>query len=725
MIDLSVVIVSYNVATLLEDCLNSLYTDVPEGISLEVVVVDNASHDGSVELVKQKFPQVFVIPNSENYGFPVACNQGWQRTNGNYVFFLNPDARLEPGAISTLLTFMEQHPRAGICGPLLRYGDGSLQSNRRRFPSFKLALIESTVLQRYKPFKNLSLLKRYYFEDVPLNFARPQEVDWLVGAAFIVRRAILEQLGGFDERFFMYSEEMDLCRRVKSAGWEVWFEPRAAVTHLEGRSSAQDVPRRHINFNTSKASYFRKHHGMVIGWALRQYLLMTYRYQFLEEGAKLLVRHKPQLRRERLSLIRAVLATRLLPSKFPRPSFSKGLCLLSAEFPPQPGGVGDYTACLASELAQVASVRVLTGVRGKEEQLVAQTYRVVRPIKVWNWGSLRQVASYLEQYPADVLNIQYQSGAYELHPAVNFLPLYLKRKLGRNCPLIVTTFHDLREPYLFPKAGKVRSWVNLRLMKDSDVAVVTNEEDYHNALEGGVTASHLKLIPIGSNITPLEPLIEAEKKAERGKWGAGEDDFLVGYFGLLNHSKGVDNLLDALSLLKNEKGWKLVIIGGSTGETDVTNHPYALQLFAQIERLGLAEYIHWTGYLSSSETSRALYALDAVAFPFRDGVSLRRGSLMAALAHGIPVLTTNRNSASEAWLTNSLAYDNIREALSLLDNSVLSVALENPTALAEALRKLRTEPDLRASLSSHALAFSRHFDWQTIAKSFLEVFSAC
>lgn len=87
MIDLSVVIVSYNVATLLEDCLNSLYTDVPEGISLEVVVVDNASHDGSVELVKQKFPQVFVIPNSENYGFPVACNQGWQRTNGNYVFF--------------------------------------------------------------------------------------------------------------------------------------------------------------------------------------------------------------------------------------------------------------------------------------------------------------------------------------------------------------------------------------------------------------------------------------------------------------------------------------------------------------------------------------------------------------------------------------------------------------------------------------------------------------
>ena len=98
---------------------------------------------------------------------------------------------------------------------------------------------------------------------------------------------------------------------------------------------------------------------------------------------------------------------------------------------------------------------------------------------------------------------------------------------------------------------------------------------------------------------------------------------------------------------------------------------------------------------------------------------------MAALAHGIPVLTTNHNPASETWLTNSLAYANIREALSLLESSVLSVALENPTALAEALRKLRTEPDLRASLSSHALDFSRHFDWQTIAKSFLEVFSAC
>ncbi|NWJ97373.1 MAG: glycosyltransferase [Chloroflexi bacterium] len=728
--DLSVIIVSYNVAALLEECLLSVLEREPDEFLVEIIVVDNASHDGSATLVRQKFPQCRLIENKHNYGFPRGCNQGLKVAKGRYLFFLNPDARLEPDALRKLVIFMENHPQAGIGGPQLRYPDGSLQPNRRRFPSRRLAFIESTILQRYAPFKNLKALRHFYCEDRPAD--QTQEVDWLVGAAFLVRRAVTNQIGGLDERFFMYSEELDFCHRAKTQGWECWYLPEAVVTHQEGRSSAQDLPQRHINFQTSKVSYYRKHSGWLYAEILRLFLLATYLFQFLEESAKLLLRHKPSLRRERLSLIRQVLASGLRPYHSPYPPSAAELevCLISAEYPPQPGGVGDYTDRLAETLAELCGVQVLTGLEtspaGRSAGRSAERPFTIlrRKSNKWNWACLPEIAQFLERRPTGAVIIQYQTGAYRMHPAINFLPLYLRWRLGPNCPVVATTFHDLLLPYLFPKAGPVRRWVNQLLLRSSDRAIVTNPEDYQTALEWGAAPEKLSLIPIGSNITPVTSTTKTRAEVRQG-WGLTEKEFVIGYFGLLNRSKGVDTLLESLAQLRDEPGgekWRLVIIGGEIGQTDPTNQPYAYEIERLITRLKLEKIIIRTGHLSNPATSQAFSGLDVVALPFRDGASFRRGSLLAPLVHGLPVVTTASPHLTSPNSPLEKKYANIRAKLQLLSGkTVYLVEPENSQALALALRHLQSNPELLTALAQNALELSQHFGWDAIANDLLKV----
>ena len=724
--DFSVIIVSYNVAALLEECLNSLFENQGD-LHLEIIVVDNASQDGSPALVRAKFPGVRLMENKYNYGFPRGCNLGLRQANGRNILFLNPDARLEQGALQTLFDFMETHPDCGIAGPRIRYPDGSSQPNRRRFPGPGLAFVESTILQRYRPFKNLKALLRFSYEDVSPDITR--QIDWLVGAAFVVRREVAEQIGGLDEQFFMYSEELDYCRRAKMAGWQVWYTPEATVIHQEGQSSKQDVPFRHINFQTSKIAYFRKYYGRLYAGVLRNFLLGTYLFQYGEEWLKLQLRHKPDLRRERLTLIRKVLASGLKPyeSPFPPAPIELNLTLLSAEFPPQPGGVGDFTNCLAKALQATGTgqVKVLTG-QSKAAPLEDYPYKVER-IKGWGWKSLPEIAGRFKGQARQVVNIQYQTGAYKMHPAINFLPLYLRLKLGKTRPKVVTTFHDLRVPYLFPKAGKLRTWVNKILLQTGDLALVTNFADYRQALNWGIKESRLRLVPIGTNIEAGENFPnDLDRAVFRQGLGLSNADFAVGYFGLANRSKGIDTLLLALAeLRKKDSSFKLIIIGGETGRTDTTNRRYANEIDKLVEKLELKEAVIRTGHRAEAETSRLFYALDAVALPFRDGASFRRGSLLALLAHGLPVVSTWPEPGTE--MSGNLPQTQVKPQL-LDGRNILLVKPESPGELATALKKLRQEPELRETLKTGALELSRHFGWEEIARRtldlYLELFNA-
>ena len=347
MTDLSIVIVSWNVRDLLRRCLRSIYdpktdadseqvsirdgaahgADGTEGEgktgapTLQVIVVDNASSDGSADMVADDFPQACLVANQRNRGFPAANNQGIAVADGRYVLLLNPDTEVVANALSALVTFADQNPDVGMIGPKLLNADGSVQSSRRRLPTLATAFIESTWLQptMARPSSDTlagritqplrQVLERYYVADRPDNVT--QDVDWITGAAMLARREAIDEVGLMDEGFFMYSEELDWCRRFAEAGWRVVYLPSARIVHHVGKSSEQVMAARHIHFQTSKVRYFRKYHGTVAAELLRWYLLASYVWQLALEGAKWLVGHRRSLRAQRMAAYRSVLASGL------------------------------------------------------------------------------------------------------------------------------------------------------------------------------------------------------------------------------------------------------------------------------------------------------------------------------------------------------------------------------------------------------------------------------
>lgn len=306
--DVSFIIVSWNVYDLLRRCQRSVIREIQAcEQTAETIIVDNASSDGSVEMLRQEFPQVKVIANSENVGFTRANNQALAVAQGRYLFLLNPDTELRPGALRSLIDFMEGHPRVGLVGPRLFYGDGSPQSSRRRFPTLATAFFESTKLQQWFPRNRI--LTHYYMLDTRDDETQP--VDWINGSAMFVRRDVYDQIGGLDEEFFMYSEELDWCYRARQSGWQIYYLPSAGITHYEGKSSEQVVARRDIYFHSSKIRFFRKYRGVLAAETLRVFLLLMFAFQVAEEGGKWLAGHKRALRAERVKAYLRVLASGL------------------------------------------------------------------------------------------------------------------------------------------------------------------------------------------------------------------------------------------------------------------------------------------------------------------------------------------------------------------------------------------------------------------------------
>lgn len=308
-IDLSVIIVNWNVRDLLRECLRSIERG-PGGLRLEVIVVDSASSDGSVAMVANEFPWVVLLPQAENVGFPRGNNIGLYRAKGRYLLLLNPDTEVIGDALPKMVAFLRADPTIGALGPQLLNPDGTIQSSRRRFPTLVTGFIESTWLEGYAP----QVVRQYRALDLPDDAIA--DVDWVVGACIMVPQTVYETVGGMDEAYFMYSEELDWCRRIKSAGGRVVYYPLAQVKHYYGKSSEQAITSRHIHFQRAKLRYFRKYHGRLAAALLRSFLLLNYIIQVIVEGGKGLVGHKPELRRQRVRAYLDVIRSGLRPAGY-------------------------------------------------------------------------------------------------------------------------------------------------------------------------------------------------------------------------------------------------------------------------------------------------------------------------------------------------------------------------------------------------------------------------
>ena len=240
--DLSVIIVNFNTKDLLKDCLSSIFRQT-QGINFEVLVVDNGSTDDSIVMVKEKFPQASLIENKKNLGFAKANNQGIRKAKGKYIFLLNSDTVLKNNSLLKLIRFAEKHPQAGVIGCKLLNKDGREQPSVA--PFFTLP----------KVFLWLLTGDRFLYSSPN----KPCQVDWVMGAALMIKKEVIDKAGFLDERFFMYMEEQEWCYRIKKAGWQAWFYPGAEIFHLVRGSSPEGRQKAILGIYQGLIYFYQKH----------------------------------------------------------------------------------------------------------------------------------------------------------------------------------------------------------------------------------------------------------------------------------------------------------------------------------------------------------------------------------------------------------------------------------------------------------------------------------
>ena len=259
-----VAVVTWNTAGLTVEALRRLVSS-DQGADVRVLVRDNASQDGTAEAIKAEVPGAEVDAGTENLGFAAGVNTILRRTSAPWIFLMNSDAWPEPGAIARLVAAAEGRPRAAVVAPRLERPDGSLEHSTHPFPSLRVAAVAAFVPRRLPRARaDALMLEGAWMHD------RPRKVDWAVGAGWLMRRAALEDVGPFDERFFMYVEDLDWCWRAASRGWEIWFEPSAVVRHIGNASGAQRYGERRTEaYMANTYRFYRREHGAVGAAAYR------------------------------------------------------------------------------------------------------------------------------------------------------------------------------------------------------------------------------------------------------------------------------------------------------------------------------------------------------------------------------------------------------------------------------------------------------------------------
>lgn len=416
--------------------------------------------------------------------------------------------------------------------------------------------------------------------------------------------------------------------------------------------------------------------------------------------------------------------------------------MVTGEYPPMVGGVGDHTARLAGELAGLGhavhvvtslspavhpaespaaarAARVPTAAAPPATRPVAQDHaptggagpggpRVSHLIRRWDWRIFASLSRHARREAWDVLHIQYQPGAYALHPAITLLPQWLRLSLAG--PAIVTTFHDRRVPYLFPKAGPLRELAVRQLARGSDGIIAAAEDDVIGLLgwvagrRRHVAVAH---IPLGNQFD-VAPPGDFDRELWRAVMGLTPDTFVIGHFGFVNRRKAIDELVRALgTLVRLGREVHLVMIGDEAGSSDTTNQAYVREVRRLVAELQLGRRVHWTGFQSPAAVAGWLRCMDVVALPFRDGASLGHTSLIAAWAQGTPVLTTQPSGAAD-WLRGP--------------QPAAIVPFPGAEALATALAQLQDHPAHRAELGALGKAFAGRFDWPEVARRTIEVY---
>ncbi len=393
------------------------------------------------------------------------------------------------------------------------------------------------------------------------------------------------------------------------------------------------------------------------------------------------------------------------------------VCLVTGEYPPDVGGVADYTHRLGVQLLQLGHrVTVLTS-KGKPPRPYRRANGepdVLDTVDSWGVNGLPALVHAATALQPDVLHIQYQTAAYGMQAGIAMLPRWLQWRHPEIAT--VTTFHDLREPYLFPKAGPLRRLVTRQLLWGSRGVVATNLSDAQTLqrMIGGYPNRRqpvLEVVPIGPNVDLA--LASAQTMAEvRTRNAIPNEPILLGHYGFMNRSKGIDTLFQAFRALRSAgTNAYLLMVGETAGVSDPTNRGYFAEMQNLALELGIADYLRWTAYLPPDEVSHALQALDCCVLPYADGASFRRGTLLTALAHGLPVVTTTPTAPMPEVRGEGAPLPTLEQ-----ERHCLLTPPGDAAALAAAIQRVLADATLRQRMKGGATQLAHVFSWPTIAR---------
>ncbi len=370
--------------------------------------------------------------------------------------------------------------------------------------------------------------------------------------------------------------------------------------------------------------------------------------------------------------------------------------IVSGEFPPMTGGVGAYSQILARRMQRAGhEIQIFTDLRARSDDL-----SLSGKTDSWHAATLGAIRRWSRRQRLDIVNLQFQTAAFGMSPWVHFLPQALH-------PLpLVTTFHDLRAPWLFPKAGRIRQAAIFWLARYSAAAICTNQEDF-DRLRGN--ASNCEFVPIGSNILACRPA-DFSAAVWRRNAGVQDEEVLLAWFGLVNHSKGLESLLRSLARLRDsDLPLRLVFVGGEAGDSDPGNITFGEKLDEMVLQLRLEHALLQTGFLGDADVAAWLWASDLAVLPFVDGASFRRGSLMAAIHHRCAILTT-QPAVDVPQFVHGV--------------NLWLVPAGDESALQKALGMLAESPEIRDTLRGGAARLAATFDWDVIAGATQDIFDS-
>jgi len=671
-IDISIIIVSYNSKEYLPLCINSIYKS-SINYNFEIIVIDNNSVDGSQKLISKEFPKVILIENKKNVGFARANNQGILLGKGRYLLLLNPDTEIIPLKINLMIDFLERNREIGIVGPRLLNSKHDTQASIRNFPTLRGEFLQNTFFDILLP----SFIKSKIGDYIAIP-NKPINVDWITGACMLIRKEVIDSIGVFDETFFLYYEEVDLCFRAKKNGWQVFYFPYAEIIHYGGKSTENNLVPSLIEGDKSKYYFFKKHYDAQKISFIRNFTLMGIRIRLFIWICAPIFKYKAKEASERVTAYKNILSA--------KKELRIGIDTSSVSH--SKAGVGCYTKNLYSELSK----------KRFNNEFLLFNLKETSPVKNKKRRIIKKIIGALKYMARDqiILPMIIRLNGINLFHSPAFI-----------CPLIKTskviiTIHDLAymlypDKFINSYRRYLQFWVPISI-KIADKIItdsVCSKNDIMRCLK--VPESKIEVVYLGKSekfkqINNLN-IIEEFKN----RYGL-KDDFIL-YVGTIEPRKNISTLIKAYKKLvdsNSQQPIKLVIAGAKGWKYS--------DIFKLIDEYKLNDDIIFPGHIPDEELPILYNCAKLFVYPsIYEGFGL---PVLEAMACGVPVITSNTSSLPE-----------------IVKDAGIMIPPMDEQELSEAIKKVLSNKPLRESLIQKGLKRAEYFSWEKTAQNTLAIYN--